>query len=274
MVRSESALDGLTAGDLVERKKTVRRVMEAVMKPGEHYGTFPGGKKPSLWKAGAEALQSTFGIVPTYEWDDRSNPPEFFRYIVKCRGLSPNGVPLGEGMGECSTLEDKQNWRDVYLSEEFETAAETHRRVKYTRNRDKAGNPIVRRQVRQWAPDNANTVLKIAKKRAFVDMILGVTGASDMFTQDLEDVPAVDAGEEAKPAPAAGIPMAFVMQQPEGISRHMKPALILEFVDLCQRKGLTPEVVVDTLRKGYGVESVDSLNADQLDAICKKLRGA
>ena len=35
---------------------------------------------------------------------------------------------------------------------------------------------------------NLNTVLKIAKKRAFVDAILTATHASKVFTQDIEDI--------------------------------------------------------------------------------------
>ncbi len=36
--------------------------------------------------------------------------------------------------------------------------------------------------------DNYNTVLKMAKKRALVDAVLTATAASDIFTQDLEDI--------------------------------------------------------------------------------------
>ena len=36
--------------------------------------------------------------------------------------------------------------------------------------------------------DLANTILKMAKKRSFVDGILTVTGASRIFTQDIEDI--------------------------------------------------------------------------------------
>mgnify|MGYP003149563669 CR=1 FL=1 len=38
--------------------------------------------------------------------------------------------------------------------------------------------------------DVYNTVLKIGKKRALVDAVLTVTAASDLFTQDIEDLPA------------------------------------------------------------------------------------
>ena len=36
--------------------------------------------------------------------------------------------------------------------------------------------------------DHYNTVLKMAKKRALVDAVLTTTAASDIFTQDLEDL--------------------------------------------------------------------------------------
>lgn len=39
--------------------------------------------------------------------------------------------------------------------------------------------------------DYYNTVLKMAKKRAHVDAVLTATAASDIFTQDIEDMPEV-----------------------------------------------------------------------------------
>jgi hypothetical protein len=44
-------------------------------------------------------------------------------------------------------------------------------------------------EVRVDPADVANTVLKMAKKRAQIDMTLTATAASDIFTQDLEDLP-------------------------------------------------------------------------------------
>ena len=45
-------------------------------------------------------------------------------------------------------------------------------------------------QVRTESADLANTVLKMACKRAKIAMVLNVTAASDMFGQDLEDLDA------------------------------------------------------------------------------------
>ncbi len=49
--------------------------------------------------------------------------------------------------------------------------------------------------------DVYNTALKIATKRAFVHAVLNTTAASDMFTQDIEDLP-VEVVTHA-PSPAA-----------------------------------------------------------------------
>ena len=45
----------------------------------------------------------------------------------------------------------------------------------------------VRQYTTKTSDGMANTVMKIAKKRAFMDAILAVSGLSDLFTQDLED---------------------------------------------------------------------------------------
>jgi hypothetical protein len=44
-------------------------------------------------------------------------------------------------------------------------------------------------QIRTEPADVANTVLKMAKKRAQIDLTLTATAASDIFTQDVEDIP-------------------------------------------------------------------------------------
>jgi hypothetical protein len=51
--------------------------------------------------------------------------------------------------------------------------------------------------------DYYNTVLKMAKKRAHVDAILTATAASDIFTQDVEDMPEVIPGADGTQATQA-----------------------------------------------------------------------
>ena len=87
---------------------------------------------------------------------------------------------LGDGIGECSTSESKFKWRTAVSDAEFAATPEDKRRIKYERSR-------TINQVRTAPEDLANTVLKMAKKRALVDMCLTVTAASDLFTQDVEE---------------------------------------------------------------------------------------
>ncbi len=174
--------------EVVAHAKTVQQVMHAVMKPNVHYGAIPGaGDKPTLLKSGAEVLCMTFRIADRYEVTDLSRDGSI-RYRVNCVGEhQQSGVPLGSGLGECSTDEEKYRWRKAVCTEEFEATPETHRRLKFGR---KQGGHYTVQQVRTEPADLANTVLKMACKRAKIAMVLNVTAASDMFSQDLEDLDA------------------------------------------------------------------------------------
>ena len=174
--------------EVVAHAKTVQQVMQAVMKPNVHYGTIPGaGDKPTLLKSGAEVLCMTFRIADRYEVSDLSNNG-VIRYRVNCIGEhQSSGSTLGSGLGECSTDEEKYRWRKAVCNEEFAATAEAHRRMKFGR---KQGGHYTVQQVRTEPADLANTVLKMACKRAKIAMVLNVTAASDMFSQDLEDLDA------------------------------------------------------------------------------------
>lgn len=159
----------------------IQNVMAKVMKRGVHFDTIPGcGDKPTLLKPGAEKLCSTFLLAPDPIIEDLSTKDER-RYRIKCRLIhSPSGTFMGSGVGECSSEEEKYKWRNAVSDREYEATPEERRRVKYSKYGDK-------KQVRTNIADVSNTVLKMAKKRSLVDGTLTVTGASDMFGQDLED---------------------------------------------------------------------------------------
>lgn len=170
----------LTAADIRQRVNTIQEVMTAVMKPNVHYGVIPGCKKPSLWKPGSEVLLATFQIATSIEVVDLSTE-DCIRYQVRVIGThAPSGMVVGEGIGECSSNEEKYKWSKAW-DEEFDATPENRRRVKLGKYKDK--------QVRVEPADVANTILKMAKKRAQIDMTLTATGASDCFDQDLEDLP-------------------------------------------------------------------------------------
>lgn len=177
--------------ETLQNMRVVQQVMQTVMKKDTHYGVIPGCKQPSLYKAGSEALLSTFHIAvePTVEEfisrDARGRVVEI-RYRVKCTGRHiGTGREVGYGVGECSTGEDKYAWRRAVCLEEYDATEETDRRINWSKYQGKVQKT---EQVRVSPADVANTVLKMAKKRAQIDLTLTALGCSDIFAQDLEDL--------------------------------------------------------------------------------------
>ncbi|MGN6660858.1 MAG: hypothetical protein ACTHKN_17890 [Achromobacter mucicolens] len=177
-----------SVADVTRHVIAVQEVMRSVMKPNVHYGAIPGaGEKPTLLKPGAEVLCMTFRIADEYEIVDLSTTGAV-RYRVKCIGRHQStGVALGSGLGEASTDEEKYRWRKAVCDAEFEGTPADMKRTKYGR---KSGGHYPVQQIRTEPADLANTVLKMACKRAKIAMVLNVTAASDMFSQDLEDLDA------------------------------------------------------------------------------------
>jgi hypothetical protein len=200
-----------SAVEIRQRVNLVQEVMRDIMKRETHYGTIPGTPKPTLYKPGAEVLCVTFRVAQEYRIEDLSND-KTARYRVTCVGRhQTTGTVLGEGVGECSSGEEKYKWRGAACKAELDATPENMRRKKFYKN----GNSVD--QVRTEPADLANTILKMACKRAMIAMTLNVTAASDIFTQDIEDLP-----EELRPqeqAPAQNQKPEPVPHDPS-LSRH------------------------------------------------------
>ena len=177
----------LTAANIRANVNLIQEVMKSVMKNNVHFGTIPGTNKPTLFKAGSEKILATFRIAVELEVEDLSTL-DSFRYRVKARGVLPTGEIVGCGIGECSTDEEKYKWRGAVCIEEFEAAPEDRRRVKWCKGYAPKPNYSIN-QIRTNPSDLANTALKMAKKRAQIDLTLTATGCSDVFDQDIEELP-------------------------------------------------------------------------------------
>lgn len=176
-----SSSSRMTVADIISHVGMVQEVMKAVMKPDIHYGVIPGTDKPTLYKQGAEVLCMAFRVSDTYSVEDLSTA-DMVRYRVTCTGSHQmTGTVLGTGMGEASSGEEKYKWRKAW-DDEFEATPENLRRVKMGKYKTK--------QVRTEPADLANTILKMANKRAKIAMTINVTACGDMFGQDLEDMDA------------------------------------------------------------------------------------
>lgn len=180
---------------VVAQVQAVQQIMKAVMKEGTHFGVIPGtGNQPSLYKPGSEVLLSAFKV--SVEPDVREiRDGNHITYQVSCVGRHiTTGLVIGVGVGEASTAEEKYAWRAAVCPEEFDATPEDKRRVKWNKgkwdNAARANGPGWSvNQVRTNPADLANTVLKMAKKRAQIDLCLTALAASDIFTQDIEDLP-------------------------------------------------------------------------------------
>lgn len=256
----------MSVGQVVSHVRLIQEVLQSVMKKDVHYGVIPGCDKPSLWKPGAEVLCVTFRIAPSYQVEDLSTD-DAVRYRVRCIGThQATGVVVGEGLGECSTNEEKYKWRRAVSNSEFEATPEDRRRTKYGYNRrDKSEYQI--KQVRTEPADLANTALKMAAKRAQVAMAINATGASDIFAQDLEDLPEEYLNQETEQKPAVQQPRAKTEARAEA-----KPPENTGPITDGMKRVITAKLTAaalgeaDLFRK-FGVESWDGLKASQANAI-------
>lgn len=173
--------------EAITEHKRMTEIITKALEEKRDYGTVPGTKdRMTLYKAGAERLAKIFGLVPTFEIVEKEvdhfRPVDYsyytkregrksgtahgyYRYVIRCDLIHAlSGAIVGYGYGSCSTLESK------YVSRPRESE---------------------------------NTVLKMSKKRAFVDSVLTALALSDRFTQDMEDMAVEDeAVPEVEEAPA------------------------------------------------------------------------
>lgn len=206
----------MTAAQLIAQRQAIVEVMKTAMVKDQDYGIIPGTPKPTLYKPGSEKILAVFhlGIRPRVE--DLSTT-DTIRYRVHAEIFhQPSGLVLGEGIGEASSAESKYQWRAVVCDEEWEQTPDDRIRIKWKKG-DRG--PYSVRQVRADMDDVANTVLKMAKKRAQIDATLTTTAASDIFAQDLEELKAAGLDpDEAAPS------VQQAQQQPEGLERKAAPA--------------------------------------------------
>lgn len=176
----------MAVADIISHVAMVQEVMRAVMKPDVHYGVIPGTDKPTLFKQGAEVLCMAFRVADSYHVEDLSTA-DTVRYRVTCAGNHQiTGIVLGSGMGEASSSEEKYKWRKAFEPEFNETPANMRRKKSgYNKQKRESYSTF---QVRTEPADLANTILKMANKRAKIAMTINVTACGDMFGQDLEDM--------------------------------------------------------------------------------------
>jgi len=139
---------------LNKRYEIINSLKDKLLVKDQDYWYSGTNPKPVLLKSGAEKLYHLFRLIPRPVELEQIRQHDFvsayFR-IDLVYVVDNKDIIVGSGYGYCCS-EEKASW---------------------------AKNPLA----------YANNIIKMAKKRAIVDAVLSTLGVSNLFTQDLEDMP-------------------------------------------------------------------------------------
>lgn len=185
-------VDIKTVQGTLTKVKTLQGTLKNLLTENHDYGKIPGcGDKPTLLKPGAEKILMAMGITSTYELIEHTENFEdlgFFAYTVKCILLKGN-MKITEGLGHANSKEKKWAYEFVY-EKDLPIGADKEMLKK---KEIKSNNGIFYKyEVNADANSKANTILKMAKKRAQIDAVLTVASLSEIFTQDFDDLPPIE----------------------------------------------------------------------------------
>ena len=154
----------------IQMRDTFNKLFNTLLQQGIDFDRIPGSEKPTLLKPGADLLCQVFHFA-SGEPKILSFLEDFDKGILSYTVSIPiahreTGTIVGVGIGSANSYEVKYKYRYV----------------------DSEGGEKVRVENPEPA-DQQNTLVKMAAKRAYIDGVLKATGASRMFTQDIEDMP-------------------------------------------------------------------------------------
>jgi hypothetical protein len=201
----------MTVHEALENMKLLDDFVNEVLIADVDYGFISGYGKPTLLKSGAEKICNFYRLIPKVEVMNRVDDyhlPFFCREVKITLLDSSNTTVRAEGVGSCNSMESKYRSKDVYSLQ--------------------------------------NTILKIAKKRALIDAVLNVSAMSSRFTQDIEDIEAL-----------------------EGITCK-KPITMKQYKYLCdliKNNNISREVYFETLLNEFHAESLKQLDSFQVSRL-------
>lgn len=213
VVREEAPrqLERLPLDEVHAQLEFIRQVMAKEMREGQDYGKIPGcGDKPGLFQPGAQKLLLTFQLTPHVKKEvlrELPHPTIFgHREYEFTLTLKSKAGREWDGVGTCSTLESKYRYRKsfrkcpkcgketIFKSKDapfgfYCWAKKGGCGAKFGPD-DKA---ITSQEEGKADNDNPaefwNTVRKMAFKRALVHGSINATNTSELWSQDLEDLP-------------------------------------------------------------------------------------
>ena len=206
----------MTPAQAIMRRDAIAQLKQLVLVEGVDYGVIPGTDKPTLYKPGAEKICAFFGYVPSIEvvaeiedWaGERFGEPLFYyRYRVT---LLKDSAAVGQGEGSCNSWETKYRYRNanrkcpacgkeciIKGKDEYGGGWVCFGKkggcgAKYPDGSQQIEGQAVGRVANPDFADVINTIQKMGQKRAYIAATLSATGASQWFTQDVEDMPTIE----------------------------------------------------------------------------------
>jgi len=218
----------ISLNEAKNRLQLLQSFVREMMVPGVDFGIIPGCNKPSLFKPGAEKLCDIFGFSKQIEMMNRLEDWEkgIFHYEIKATLVNKKtGYIEAEGLGCCNNKEKKYKNSD-------------------------AANVV-------------NTILKMAKKRAFIDAVLSATRSSGIFTQDIEDMdvesPQILPSQTPKPTQSRKVSTTNPKPQNADMSQ------LNQIIDIICKKKLSFEQAKLLMINRYNVTESKHLSATQAD---------
>ena len=218
-----ATLDEMTVDDLVAQVEKIRAAVKAVMQDGVHYGVIPGTKKPTLYKPGAQKLLLLFRFDPEYRVVERWHDDGHYTARSTCTLFHiPTGLRIGSGEGLCTTRESGYATRmarrtcpvcgsEAIIKGKAEYgggwvcfAKKGGCGAKFADGLSEIEDQVLGMIDNPEIADTYNTVLKQAAKRSLTEAVLNATAASDVFTQDMEDMAANEAAASERAEQADG----------------------------------------------------------------------
>ena len=181
--------------------------VRSVLREGQDYGVIPGtGAKPTLLKPGAANVIAAFNCYPEphteTETIDLDRGLIFYRVRVDVLRMD-NGQRRATGQGSCSSYEKKYRYRNALAV--CPVCKRENIRVSkgggfycwqklggcggsFRHDDERITAQTVGQVINEDPMEQANTILKMAIKRAEVDAALRLPGVARFFTKDLEDM--------------------------------------------------------------------------------------
>ena len=176
-----------TPDQLALQTQTLMEIYRRIMQKDTDYGIIPGTPKPALYQPGAQILRLAAGleVEMVHIESERQLTIGFINHSFVCRLKNTDGMVVGSCEGSANSYEDRYRYR--WLSERDLPQGIDKTTLTSKKRRGNYGEYHVYRIENDNPANLDNTLVKMAQKRAFVGAVLMATGASRIFTQDVED---------------------------------------------------------------------------------------